>query len=66
MSPKDVPGEPVTGQQESHSSEIALELSESLRLKAQEMADRDGISLADFILYAVAEKVARSEPPDQD
>jgi hypothetical protein len=66
MSPNDVPGEPVTGPQESHSSEIAIELSESLRRKAEEMAISDGISLEDFILYAVAEKVARSEAPDQD
>ena len=65
MSRKDRQGESPTGPYESHSLEIAVELSEALRRKAEEMADSEGISLEDFILYAVAEKIARSEPPDK-
>lgn len=65
MSPKSRQGDSSMGPQESHPLEIAVELSESLRQKAEEMAVSEGISLEDFILYAVAEKIARSEPPDK-
>lgn len=64
MSLKDDLGEAAKGPQEPHSNEIALELSESLWRRAGEMAISEGISLEDFILYAVAEKIARLEPPD--
>lgn len=65
MSAKDRQDKSSTGSQESHPPEIAVQLSESLRRKAEEMADSEGISLEDFILYAVAEKITRSEPPDK-
>ena len=60
MSPKNSQGESQTGPQESDPLEIALQLSEALRHKAEKMAISEGISLEDFILYAVAEKIMRS------
>lgn len=42
--------------------EIALQLPDSVRQKAAELAARDAISLEDFILIAVSEKIALSEP----
>jgi hypothetical protein len=47
-------------------AEIILHLSDPLRQKAEELANIDGISLDDFIMFAVAEKIARSEPPTPD
>lgn len=65
MSPQNKQDESSMGPEKSHPSEIELQLSESLRRKAEEMAAKEGISLEDFILYAVAEKVMRSEPPNK-
>lgn len=64
MSKKDPQGETTTGRKETNPTEITVELSDSVRRKAEEMAASDGISLEDFILYALAEKIARSEPPE--
>lgn len=63
MSPKNSQGESDTGPLESFPPEIAVQLTASLRRKAEEMAVSEGISLEDFILYAVAEKIARSDTP---
>lgn len=65
MSSKNEQGDSSLGLRQSHSPEIELQLSESLRRKVEEMAVMDGISLEDFILYAVAEKIARCELPEQ-
>lgn len=65
MSPQKSQGESPRGPQESHSPEITVQLSDSLRRKAEEMAISEGVSFEDFILYAIAEKIARSEPPDK-
>lgn len=45
--------------------EIAIQLSESLRSEAERVAISEGVSLEDFILYAIAEKIALSESPDR-
>lgn len=65
MRPKNRQGKPSPASQQSHPPEIALQLSDSLLRKAEEMAISEGVSLADFILYAVAEKIARSEPSEK-
>lgn len=65
MRPKQTPGESSAGPYDSHPPEFAVKLSDSIRRQAEQMAIREGISLEDFVLYAVAEKIARSEPPDQ-
>jgi hypothetical protein len=63
MSPKNPQGECATGPLESFPPEVSVQFTEALRRKAQEIAVSEGISLEDFILYAVAEKIARSETP---
>jgi hypothetical protein len=65
MTPEKTPGKSPTGPEESCPPDIAVQLSESILRKAEEMARSEGISLEDFVLYAVAEKIARSEPPDK-
>ena len=47
---------------ESSNPEIVVQFSESLRQRAEELAAIEGVSLEDFILYAIAEKIARSKP----
>ena len=39
--------------------EFALRLPKTTRRKANKLADLEGISLEDFIMFAVAEKLAR-------
>jgi predicted nucleic acid-binding protein len=63
MSAKNLQGESATDPMESFPPEVAVQLTTPLRRKAEEMAVSEGISLEDFILYAVAEKIARSETP---
>lgn len=62
MRPK-LPPDDTSAGTESSNSEFGVQISESLKSKAEEMAKSEGISLEDFILYAVAEKIARSESP---
>lgn len=47
-------------------AEILVQLSDSIRHRAEELANIDGVSLEDFIMFAVAEKVARSSPHRSD
>lgn len=42
--------------------EIMVQLSGAMIRKAEELANSDGISLEDFIMFAVAEKIVRLEP----
>lgn len=66
MTPEKMEGETSTSSpEESRLPDIAVQLSETILQKAEEMARLEGISLEDFVLYAVAEKIARSEPPDK-
>jgi hypothetical protein len=46
--------------------DIMVQLSASIRGRAEELAIIEGISLEDFIMFAVAEKVARFDPPTLD
>ena len=64
MSKKDPQSELTTGRKEINPTEITVELSDSVLRKAEELATSDGISLEDFILYALAEKIVRSETPE--
>jgi predicted HicB family RNase H-like nuclease len=41
--------------------EIRIQLSESLREQAAKAAEREGVSLEDFILTPISEKIVRSE-----
>jgi len=45
----------------SASEKPRLVLPDSTRTEAVRIAEREGISLTDFVMYAVAEKVARFE-----
>jgi len=65
MSPKDKADASGMGPEKFNPPEIPVQLSESIRREAEKMASREGISLEDFILYAVAERMARLEPPDK-
>lgn len=45
----------------SNATEIMMQLSDSMRRRAQALAELDGISLEDFIMIALAEKIAQFE-----
>jgi hypothetical protein len=47
-------------------AEIMLQMSDSILRRAEELANIDGISLEDFIMIAVAEKIANFDPPTSD
>jgi uncharacterized protein (DUF1778 family) len=65
MSLRNMQGDSSMGLQNSHRPDMELQLSESFRRKVEEMAAREGISIEDFVLYAVAEKIARAEMPEK-
>jgi hypothetical protein len=46
--------------------EIMVQLSDSIRSRAEDLANIDGVSLEDFIMFAVAEKIERSDPHRSD
>lgn len=43
--------------------EILLQLPDDVKYRAEELAKGDGVSLEDFILFAVAERIERFAPP---
>lgn len=47
-------------------ADILMQLSGPIRRTAEELAHKDGISLEDFIMYAVAERVERTAPSTSD
>ena len=49
-----------------NAAEIMLQMSDSILRKAEELANIDGISLEDFIMIAVAEKIVRFDRPTSD
>jgi hypothetical protein len=55
----------MKSQEESDFPEISVQLSEPLRRKAEKMAMSQGISIEEFVLRAVAEKIEHSEAPSK-